>query len=103
MNNERYKLNPYWITGFVDGEGCFYVRISKSNKHKVGWRVHMCFEISLHIRDKLLLENLLITLGCGAVNKHGKDSIVYIVSGLKNINKKIIPFLLNMKLKELNY
>jgi len=36
MNNERYKLNPYWVTGFVDGEGCFYVRISKSNKHKVG-------------------------------------------------------------------
>ena len=26
-----FKLDPYWVTGFVDGEGCFTVSISQSS------------------------------------------------------------------------
>ena len=70
----------------------FFINVCKAIDCKTGYSVKLQIRISQHIRDKLLLENLLITLGCGAVNKHGKDSIVYIVSGLKNINKRIIPF-----------
>jgi len=55
MNKEKNNLNPYWVTGFTDVEGCLYVRISKSNKYKIGWRVQSCFQIGLHIRDKDLL------------------------------------------------
>jgi hypothetical protein len=36
MNKKNYKLNSNWVTGFVDAEGCFYVRVSKSKKHKTG-------------------------------------------------------------------
>jgi len=43
MNNVKCKLNPNWITGFVDGEGCFYIWITKSKSHKIGWRVQACF------------------------------------------------------------
>ena len=25
------EFNPYWISGFVDGEGCFYVKVIKSS------------------------------------------------------------------------
>jgi hypothetical protein len=35
-NNIRFKLNPYWVTGFVDAEGCFYVRLVRSKNHKIG-------------------------------------------------------------------
>lgn len=30
------KLEPYYIVGFVDGEGCFYVVISKDANRKTG-------------------------------------------------------------------
>ena len=32
----QMKLDPNWITGFVDGEGCFSVLFQKSLTHKVG-------------------------------------------------------------------
>jgi hypothetical protein len=35
MNNIKYKLNPYWITGFMYGERCFYIRISRSKKKNI--------------------------------------------------------------------
>jgi hypothetical protein len=31
-----HKINPYFITGFVDGEGSFVIRIRENNKLKVG-------------------------------------------------------------------
>jgi hypothetical protein len=30
------KLHPYFITGFIDAEACFSVRISKDKNLKVG-------------------------------------------------------------------
>lgn len=34
-NNIKYKSNPYWITGLVDAEGCFYVILARSKNHKI--------------------------------------------------------------------
>ena len=33
------NLNPWFLTGFTDGEGSFSVIIDKNNKRKLGWRV----------------------------------------------------------------
>jgi hypothetical protein len=30
------KLHPYWVTGFIDAEWCFQIRI-RENKRKSGW------------------------------------------------------------------
>jgi hypothetical protein len=30
------QLNPSFVTGFVDGEGCFYIGIKKDNEFKIG-------------------------------------------------------------------
>lgn len=30
------NINPFFITGFVDGEGCFLITVRKYNKLKVG-------------------------------------------------------------------
>jgi hypothetical protein len=30
------KLNPNWITGFVDAEGCFYIGLTRNKKCKMG-------------------------------------------------------------------
>lgn len=55
MNKEKNNLNLNWVSGFVDAEGNFYIRIYKSNTHNVSWRVQACFQIGLHFRDKDLL------------------------------------------------
>ena len=30
------KLNPYYIVGFVDAEGCFSIKLKKNKKMKLG-------------------------------------------------------------------
>lgn len=65
MSDKSYiQLNPLWVTGFVDGEGCFCVIISKSKNLKVGWRVRVYFYIGLHVKGGALLEAIKNFLWC---------------------------------------
>lgn len=58
-------IDPNWLAGFVDGDGCFQVEISKSSTLKQGKQVRLTFLISQHIRDAQLMERLNSLLGCG--------------------------------------
>jgi len=78
--------------GFIDGEGCFYVNIIRNNKYKTGWRVQLFFKITLHRRDKVLLENIQIYFeGRGIIStKHGFDTIQYLVYSIEDLAVVII-------------
>jgi len=84
-------FNPFWVAGFVDGEGCFYVKTSKTHS---GYRVSPYFYIAQHIRDIDLLENLVIYLNCGLVEtvKTRPTQSSYVVYKFNDITNKIIPF-----------
>jgi hypothetical protein len=56
--------NPYWVSGFVTGEGCFHINTFKS-KTKVGFAVNLNFYITQHLRDTELMESLVKYLNCG--------------------------------------
>jgi hypothetical protein len=42
----------YFITGFVDAEGCFMVAVKKNSKSLIGYAVHVAFQIELHKNDR---------------------------------------------------
>lgn len=50
-SNSR-KLDPYFITGFADAEGCFYIRINQDNKYLNGYQVQVSFKIGLDKKDR---------------------------------------------------
>ena len=60
------KLNPYYVTGFVDAEGCFSVSIVKK-KGKTGWGVRAEFTVKLHKIDLALLHKIRDFFGIGVV------------------------------------
>jgi LAGLIDADG endonuclease len=93
MKNQKYKLKPNWVTGFVDGEGCFYIGIYKSKTYKTGWGVRACFQIGLHIKDKdLLLQIKSFFSEVGTVKTEYKyNSVVYKVYTINEIISTIIP------------
>ena len=84
-NKNTFYLNPDYITGFVDGEGCFSLSIYKQGKNLTGWQVKPIFSISLHNKDIKLLEAIQRTFKTGKIYKHGVDSMQYRVSSLKNL------------------
>jgi len=83
--NNTYYLNPYYITGLVDAEGCFTTSIYKDCRMKTGWQVKPIFQLNLHKKDLKILEAVQKTWGVGKIYKHGQDSFMYRVSSLKNL------------------
>lgn len=91
-------LNPWYLSGLVDGEGSFCVTISKHKTKKLGFDPRLSFEIEMIIEDKPLLEKVKDTLKCGNVytlsyERHGwRPHAKYSVKGQKDVIKYIIPF-----------
>jgi hypothetical protein len=50
--------NPFWLTGFTEGEGCFYISIYKSSRSKLGFAVQLVFKITQHSRDLTTLKGI---------------------------------------------
>ena len=66
-DNQQERLDPRWVSGFVDGEGCFHVSINKAPKMSQGWQVLPEFRIVQHSRDEAILHRLCNFFGCGRV------------------------------------
>lgn len=49
-------MDPWFVTGFTDAEGCFYCSVIKDSKSPAGWRAKAgVFQIKLHVKDLSLL------------------------------------------------
>jgi len=92
LSTLKSKLNPSYVSGFVDGEGSFMLTIIKDNKYKLGWRVVCRFIISLHKKDLSLLNNIKEFFGVGNVFLMAKDSAQYRVESLKGLDLIINHF-----------
>jgi hypothetical protein len=86
------KLNPYFVTGFTDGEGCFFVGISPNPKYKTGFRVKAIFQIGVHIKDFALLEQIKFFFGVGQITNLGEEAVQYRVSALEDLKVIINHF-----------
>lgn len=91
-------LNPWYLTGLVDGEGSFCITISKHKTKKLGFDPRLSFEIEMIIEDKPLLEEVKETLKCGNVytlsyERYGwRPHAKFSTKSQKEIFDKIIPF-----------
>ena len=90
--NQQERLDSKWITGFVDGEGCFHVAISKLSKMKLGWQVVPEFRVVQHQRDEQLLYRLKDFFGFGNVVTNHGDRKEFRVRGLENLTNIVMFF-----------
>lgn len=99
------KLNPWYITGLIEGEGCFCITISKHKTKKLGFDARLMFEVEMIIDDKSLLEKLHKHFDCGRLyilkyERYGwRPHVKYAVKSHKDIQEKIIPFFKRYELK----
>jgi hypothetical protein len=91
------RLNPSWIAGFVDGEGCFSVSVHRQpsmHRHR-GWQIQAAFHVYQHHEHGEVLDALRIFFGCGTVRSKGPNSSVltYSVTTLRDLQGVIVRVL----------
>ncbi len=86
-DNQQERLDAQWIVGFVDGEGCFHIAISKLSKMTLGWQVLPEFRIVQHQRDIALLHEIKNFFGFGTVGRNHGDRQEFRVRGMENLEK----------------
>lgn len=90
-------LNPHYIVGFVDGEGCFCITLNKNEPRLP--EVRLLFEIELREDDEEILHKIKEALDCGNIYRldykryqKWRPHVKYKVSNFQDIYSKVIPF-----------
>jgi len=99
----RNSISNEYLSGFTDGEGCFYVGFSKRNDLPLKWQVITEFHVSQNPGGKNVLETLQNRLTCGYLKpnhaRNLKDKTwVLIVKDRKELKEKLIPFFMKYPL-----
>lgn len=97
-------LNPQYIVGFVDGEGCFCITHSK--RHNKLSEIRLLFEIEVREDDRDILCQIQETLQCGNIYhlnyeryQKWRPHVKYKVSNFHDISTKVIPFFIENPLQ----
>ncbi len=86
------RLDPWYVTGLVEGEGCFSVSFSFRKKLKVGIETRPSFSISLTRRDLPILQKVREFFGCGGIRYSRADrTYKYEVRSVRDLEKKVLP------------
>ena len=104
IHKDGFKLNPWFVTGFTDGDGSFAVSITKK-KEGIGWKIVPMFTIGLDLKDLDLLVQIKDFFKTGNICTSKRGVVYYTVSSVKDIVKYIIPHfdkfpLVTQKLKD---
>ena len=92
------ELDASWVTGFVDGEGCFHVGISRHGQMANGVQILPEFTVVQHERDAQLLYALKRHFGCGVVRTNHGDRLAYRVRDRRHLVDRIVPFFVKHRL-----
>lgn len=85
------KKNPAFVSGFVDGEGCFTFYLTK--RGNIGLQITPSFSVSQSTRSKEIILGLQKFFKCGGIRKSTRDGTFKFESrAIKDIHQKIIPF-----------
>ena len=104
-DNQQERLDPWWIIGFVDGEGCFSVSTFRNRTTKSGYQTLFEFVVTQGERSKSALEAIRSYFGCGGIyvnrryDNHNYNLLRYCVRRKNDLKEKIIPFFTKYQLQ----
>jgi hypothetical protein len=83
---------PSYISGYVDGEGCFTVSFSKRSKLRRGWEVRPSFSVSQNLDRGAVLLEIQEYFQCGTIRPDRSDkTIKFEVRSIANLVDQVIP------------
>lgn len=82
-----------FVSGFVEGEGCFCISFNRRAKMKTGIEIRPSFSISQNKRNLELIKSINQHFQCGSIRFSKSDqNYKYEVRSIKELVKVIIPF-----------
>lgn len=92
VTDNKFRVLPWFVTGFADAEGCFMLTIRKAARQTLGWQIEANFVINLHKRDVELLKDIQSFFGgVGRISKERNGCIDFTISSLNQIITQVIP------------
>lgn len=90
--NTTTSINPWVLSGLIDGEGSFTIIIDRNKTRKLGWRVQSKFKIGLHLKDLHLIRQIQQYLdSIGSIHlDHTRNRVIYSIDSNKDFKKLII-------------
>ena len=81
-----------YISGFVDGEGCFCVSFQPSKRHRFGWEVRPSFSVSQNADRAQLLYVMQRKWECGFIRPDRSDkTLKFEVRNVEDLVTKVVP------------
>jgi hypothetical protein len=85
-------LDPWYVTGLAEGEGCFCISFAIRAKLRTGLEVRPSFSLSLNARDLTLLQGLQAFFGCGWLREsRGDRTFKYEVRSIRDLVNVVLP------------
>lgn len=91
------EINPWYIAGFVDGEGTFHVAFTRRTDLPLKWSIMPEFHVSQNGERAEILSKIKNYLNCGYIKPNHPNSKkdktkVLVVRNRNDLTTKIIPF-----------
>nr|YP_009517188.1 LAGLIDADG homing endonuclease [Blastosporella zonata]AYE93107.1 LAGLIDADG homing endonuclease [Blastosporella zonata] len=97
--NRNPDLKPFWISGFITGEGTFtyFTRIRKKSKNETvkDFTLVMVVSVSLDSKDGYILTSIKIYFGVGKVYQESRGITKYRITIKEEIIDKLVPHFIN--------
>jgi hypothetical protein len=91
LSSKKRNIREY-ISGYVDGEGCFSISFSKRKKFIVGWETKPSFSVSQNYDRAEVLFLIQKEFGCGFMRRDFSDrTLKYEVRRIDDLIKKVVP------------
>ncbi len=90
--NGSSSLDPWFVSGLTEGEGCFCISLAVRSKMRTGLEVRPSFALSLNQKDLKLLHDLQAFFGCGWIRESkGDRTFKYEVRSIGDLTGYVLP------------
>ena len=92
-NTQALNNLAHYISGYVDGEGCFCISFSYRPKNiKIGWEIRPSFAVAQNYDRREVLDLIQKYFECGFMRRdYGDKTLKFEVRRIDDLLEKVIP------------
>lgn len=104
LNNEsNITLNPDFVTGLTDAEGCFLILSPKNHKTKFKVYFSLKYKITMLNNEVELLKMVKSFFGCGVLRENKNGTVDFEINDFSSIKNVLIPHFSKYRLRGTKY